>query len=585
MIDLGTFNLHRARLLIDSLKKQGVRYFCVAPGSRSSPIACVIGTLPAEERCVHFDERGLGFHALGFAKASKSPVAILVTSGTAVANLLPAVIEAFLSHVPLIIISADRPPELRDCGANQTIDQVNLFGSFTKLAIDLAFSDACTSDSYLTSSIAYGVYQAVHDSKGPVQINCMIREPLLSKEENKPLATSCHYAKTEIVPSLSALQSWAGLLSSYTKGVIILGSDAIQEEFNSLLILAERLGWPIFSDILSGGRSIGDHPFHVEHPDLILKTFPDKKVDVILHIGSRLTSKTMSQWIKKQTDLAYFLVASHSQRQDPDHLVTHRMQSSTSFFCKNISSLLQKEKDPSWALSWKELAISIKKDLAKFFKSNQDLSEPALIYSLAKSSHLFFSNSMPIRDADLFLFPEKGLPFVHANRGASGIDGNIATAIGLASALKQQTPLIAVLGDLAALHDLNSLALWQKSSTPIFFLIINNQGGGIFSFLPVSEKKEIFEELIATKHSYNFDLIAETFSLPFYPVTSWNQWQSTWSEVNAEQKSCIIECRTDRTENVAHHEKIYEQVKKTLCSPINPLDLEKTLLSASSTAS
>lgn len=154
---IGSFNLQRANLVIDTLLSLGVRYFCLAPGSRSTPLMLALSRLPKECRCIHFDERGLGFLALGFAKASKTPVAIVVTSGTAVANLLPSIIEAHLSKIPLIILSADRPPELRDCGANQTIDQVKIFESFTSWEIDLAFSDPLCSNEYLISSIAYGV--------------------------------------------------------------------------------------------------------------------------------------------------------------------------------------------------------------------------------------------------------------------------------------------------------------------------------------------------------------------------------------------------------------------------------------------
>jgi 2-succinyl-5-enolpyruvyl-6-hydroxy-3-cyclohexene-1-carboxylate synthase len=522
--------------------------------------------LAKENRLIHFDERGLGFYAQGFAKACKAPVAIIVTSGTAVANLLPSIVEAFQSRVPIIILSADRPPELRGCGANQTIDQVDLFHPFTKSTIDLAFSDPLSSDAYLASCLSFAVHESLTDPCGPVQINCMIREPLFSHEETSVSFSYCQYEPALPLPPLSSLEKWGKLLSSYTKGIIILGSDAMDSDFTLLTQLAEHLGFPIFSDILSGARGMQESPFHIKHFDLILKTFPNIKIEAILHIGNRITSKTLTTWLKNQGNIPYFFVADHSQRQDPFHQITHRLQSPTSFFCKNLLSFLTK-KEPSWALSWKEKAEAAAESLSDFFTKNLDLTEPFIACSLSRFSHFFFSNSMPIRDADLFLFPSQGPCKVFANRGASGIDGNIATAIGIGSALNQKAPLITVLGDLATLHDLNSLALWQKSKTPIFFLILNNQGGAIFSFLPIAEKQQVFEELIATSHSYHFAFIAKTFNIPYFCVSSLQEWKETLDKLHQHPETCIIECKTDRKNNVFHHEQIYEKLR---CLAMNP---------------
>ena len=523
MTDLGSFNLQRANLLIETLLAQGVKYFCLSPGSRSTPLMLAISKLPKEYLCVHFDERGLGFHALGFAKAAKSPVAILVTSGTAVANLFPSIAEASLSRIPLIILSADRPPELRDCGSNQTMNQVNLFGSFTEWAIDLAFSDPLASDAYLVSSVAYAVNRSL---KGPVQINCMIREPLFSSKLEEPKKhPSCMYEPVISIPPTGSFEKWASLLSSYDNGVIILGAGALQENASIFLTLAEKLGWPIFSDILSGGRQIGTHPFHIEYFDLFLRAYPDVKVDAILQIGDRIVSKTVTKWITKQIGTPYFLVTDHPFRQDPEHQISRRMECGGDIFCHILNQMISPKKTP-WISFWKNGSEIIKQELYRFFSNNKKFSEPAILYSLKNSSHLFFSNSMPIRDADLFLFSDRGTASITANRGVSGIDGNIATAIGLAVATKK--PLIAILGDLAALHDINSLALWKKSTTPIFFIIINNQGGGIFSFLPISEKTEVFEELVATAHDYSFEFLAKTFSLPFYSADSLDTWENSW---------------------------------------------------------
>ena len=575
MTDLGSFNLHRANLVIETLLAQGVKYFCLSPGSRSTPLMLAISKLPKELICVHFDERGLGFHALGFAKASNSPVAILVTTGTAVANLLPAVAEASASKIPLIILSADRPPELRDCGANQTMDQVALFKPFTKWDVDLAFSDPLASDAYLISSIAYAANQS---RKGPVQVNCMIREPLFSLEEeeckknpkklNNP---SCFYEPVISLPPMSSFKNWAEILMSYEKGIILLGEGAIENNPSPLLALAKKLGWPIFSSVLSGGRQIGTHPFHMEYPDLFLKANPDVKADVVLQIGGSIVSKTVTKWISSQKDLLHFLVTDHPSRQDPEHNISYRMECTGELFCHVLDGFVQVRQTP-WISFWKTGSEIIKKELSSFFLSNNKFSEPALLYFLKDVPYLFLSNSMPIRDADLF---NVGSLFASANRGISGIDGNIATATGIATALKK--PLVAVLGDLASLHDLNSLALLKKSSTPIFFIIINNQGGGIFSFLPISEQTEIFEELVATAHEYSFEFIAKTFSLPFYEADSLEAWETAWEKALQQNTSCIIECHTKREDNVSNHEEIYTRIKASLCS--SPLPLESLMIS------
>lgn len=568
MLDLGTFTLERAHLVINTLYTLGTRYFCVSPGSRSTPLALALSTLPKECRCVHFDERGLGFHALGFAKVSKVPVVIIVTTGTAVANLFPSIAEASLSRVPIILLSADRPSELRDCGANQTMHQVGLFKSFTRWDIDLSLSDPLIEDSYILSTLSYAFSRSLDGPAGPIQINCMIREPSFSlKNISPPSSTPCLYEPTETSPPLSSFKKWAELLNGYDKGIIFLGSDAIFEDIEPLLSLAEKMGWPIFSDILSGGRQIGDHPYHIEYPDILIKTFPTLEIDAVLQIGNGVVSKTLTSWLNKQ-NIPYFLVTDHPFRQDPHSRISYKMECKTNLFCKTISSFLR-EKTDCWVKFFKEKSTRLQKELHLFFSENKVFSEPTILWFFKDFPHLFLSNSMPIRDADLFLFPKEGNVFVTANRGVSGIDGNIATAVGVAKAL--QKPLVVLLGDIATLHDLNSFALLKSCKTPIFFIIINNQGGGIFSFLPIAKKEDVLDELFATEHSYSFESIAKTFSIPFFFASSSQELTEVWRQANL--TSCIIECKTIRKENVFHHETIYKKMEDKLCSFTEPLEV------------
>ena len=573
--NLSHFNKERGHLVIDTLYNLGVHHFCLAPGSRSTPLAIAIAEHSKLEATVHFDERGLGFYALGLAKATNSPVALLVTTGTAVANLFPAIMEAHLSRIPLILLSADRPPELRDCGSNQTADHVNFFGSLTRWDVDFAFSDPLTSYSYVASTLAYAVSRATNSPAGPVQVNCMIREPFISLEKpSLQTIPACVYEPVFSMPSDSSFTLWAKLLSSTKKGVLILGSDALEKEDLSLFLLfAEKLKWPIFSDIISGGRSIGNHPYHIEHFELILKSFPDLEVEAVLQIGNRLVSKTLQQWIGRQIDPLYLLVTNHPFRQDPLHKVSRKMECRTSDFCQSLLSKLSKDRD-SWAPFWKRQAELVKETIAEHFSTQPSLSEPALFQFLAPftATHPFYlSSSMPIRDADLLFFTQKGSSHFFCNRGASGIDGNIATAAGLAKGLKK--PLIAILGDLATLHDLNSFALAAKSQNPILFIVINNQGGSIFSFLPVAAKKDIFEEFIAVSHNYSFESIASMFSLQYDQINSLEDLDTIWNKAMQSQVSHLIECKTIRQNNVLHHQELIEKTQKSLSSFLKPLEV------------
>ena len=550
MSDIGNLTLEQAHILVDTLYEQGVRHFCLAPGSRSIPLSIAAMKLP---HTVHFDERGLAFHALGYAKAIKAPVAIIVTSGTAVMNLFPAIAEAFTSHIPLIILSADRPIELRDCGANQTLDQVKIFSSICHWEVDLPLSDPLLPPNYLQSCASYAVKEAIN-KLGPVHINCMIREPSFSLQEHFAKKPCCTYEPLRLTPPPSSFAAWALKLSSYDKGVIILGMDALEENLSPFIEFAQLLGWPIISDVISGGRKLGDHPLHITHADILIKSGFSPKVDAILQIGGRVVSKTIGMWIDKQ-QAPHFLVINHSSRYDPQSHVTAVIQCETNHFCFHIAPYIS-QKQSSWALEWKERSDQIKEQLHLFFLSNTLFSEPSIAHFFEGVEHLFLANSMPIREAELFLFSDQTTFW--ANRGVSGIDGNIATITGIAKALEK--PIVALLGDMTALHDINSLALVSQVETPIYFIVINNHGGGIFSFLPIAKKESFCDELFSIDSSYSFSHLSHGFGIPSFSVSSHKELQDAWKK--AQGKSCVIECITDRKNNVSHHTQIYERIQE-----------------------
>lgn len=545
-----------AKLIIQSLKELGVRRVCLSPGSRSTPLVYALAQEEALEKVVHFDERSAAYHAYGYAKGSKIPTAVVATSGTAVANLFPAVMEASLEEVPLIVLTADRPPELRDCGANQTCDQVKIFGSYVRWYFEIPCAEEGGLERIVSSTMAQAIYRATHSPKGPVHINCLFREPFLSDRD--PLSFSMtHYEQSHSTLSSHAIEQWAKKLSKHEQGVIVVGSLSTPRALKPIFTLAEILDWPILTDILSGLRSEGLHHNVIPYHDLVLKIAPHLKPDCILHLGDRIVSKPLARWIEKSEPSVYALVADHPLRFDPSHCVTHRIECDPVLFCEQLSGILPRS--VSWLNTWKTISQVIDGHVDEFLPS---VSEPGLIrflhHHLPPHYALFFANSMPIRDANSFFFPRFHRSPIYGKRGCSGIDGNIAAAVGIAEGAER--PLVAVIGDLAALHDLNSLSYLQKSKVPVILIVVNNEGGGIFSFLPIAQKKEVFEEYFAAAHSWNFEHSAKMFNLPYQSIVD----PAALGKVLRDEKSCFIEFKSNRAENFKLHQEIEQKMQEKI---------------------
>ena len=513
-------NVPWAKALLEVLTKLGLRHVCLGSGSRSTPLALALSENPDIETTVHFDERGLGFHALGIAKSSGRPAAVVVTSGTAVGNLFPALMEAFHDKVPLVLISADRPHALRGCGANQAPDQVKIFGDYAHY-VDLPCPDP---DYPLGKTLSYAL-----SLDQPVHINCPLKEPLLSGSEDPFSTEFTVYAPTVALP---ALPEWAERLAAHKQGCIVVGTLAHGESPHALFALAKKLGWPVYADITSNVRGHGP----------CLQSMP-QKADAILHLGGRLIAKI---WPAAPF---YCLVADHNAPLDPSRRLTHRIMCNPLKFCEALLPLLKGEPQsaPAAHQEWKP-----------FFERQPSINEPGTVFSLnallPPAWALFVGNSMPVRDVNNFLFPEKPLGPIFTNRGLSGIDGNIATALGIAKGTER--PTLAVIGDLTFLHDINSLALLKNSLYPLIILVFNNGGAGIFSFLPIAEKKEVLEEYVAAAHEVRFEEAARLFGLPYYHPESKEEWQKTFSHCIDRNQSCIIELTTHRASNKALHDEI-----------------------------
>ncbi|MGL5264574.1 MAG: 2-succinyl-5-enolpyruvyl-6-hydroxy-3-cyclohexene-1-carboxylic-acid synthase [Candidatus Rhabdochlamydia sp.] len=551
MNSIAERNYHFSYQLIDQLVKQGVQDFCLAPGSRSTPLVLAVANHPQACSHIHFDERGLAFYALGCAKASKRLVALIVTSGTAVGNLLPAVMEAKHDSVPLILLTADRPPELRDCGANQSCNQVNIFGSYVNWQKDLP----CADEGFSLKSLSTTIAQAVYHAQGPVHLNCMFREPLSSPHKLIEPLPCTHYARASFEPSSQIIEQYASYLKESVNGILIATATS---PVDPVISLAEKLNWPIFPDILSPIRTI-KHPLIISHFDLILKT-DSFSFEAVLQIGERFISKMLLQTLERSPLKLYLQVSETPHCFDPSHLINHRMQSDLSSFCQMLTLKLPSLKATSHLSSWQKKQFHTLQALDNYFLKQTRLSEPAIANLLVqKNAALFLGNSMPIRDANCYLSLVSGPVF--ANRGLSGIDGNIATACGIAIGAQKHTMVL--LGDLSFLHDLNSLALVAKSPYPCTLIVINNQGGGIFSFLPLDQPEIIKETFFATTHELSFSSAAKLFSLPYYAPQDLSSLKNLLQQ---DPHSCIIELATNRQKNLFDHKQIEILLKEMFCS-------------------
>ncbi len=562
MGNIGALNELWAKLMVDELIHHGVRMFCISPGSQNTIFTVAAAEHPLAETHVHYDERGMSFYALGYAKASRSPAALIVTSGTAVANLFPAVMEAHYDRVPLILITADRPPELKDCGANQTSDQVKIFEGFVRWQIDLPCPDAKIPQSYIGTTILQAVAYATSSPAGPVHLNCQLRKPFLPEADasTPKFHHSTHRTQTSFISGQNILQSHdleqlAGELSEYERGLILVSGTAPISSLESLYTLSRQLQWPIFPDILSNTRSNGTGYGVVPYYDLIIKTLganEDFAPEAILQIGDRFVSKKLFDWISSKKPKVHYHVAPHIQLKDHIHSFTQRIACDVDHFIENFPQHLTRRAPSPWFQVWKELNELTSHSLDGFFKEHEKLSEPLLFHHLAStltdSTGLFLSNSMPVRNADAFFVPKNPVGPIHCNRGLSGIDGNIASASGVARGLGKS--VLAILGDLAFLHDINSLA--QIKELPLKALVVNNDGGSLFSFLPIAKRKEVFTPFFTTPHGLDLKHAAPLFGLCYECPQTLGELQTALNHTS----SSLIEIQTPITQNIEMHQEI-----------------------------
>jgi 2-succinyl-5-enolpyruvyl-6-hydroxy-3-cyclohexene-1-carboxylate synthase len=535
--------------LVDEWQALGVRLAVVSPGSRSTPMALAVAESSLRVEVFH-DERSAAFAALGAAKATGVPTLLLCTSGTAAVNFHPAVVEASYAQVPLIVVTADRPPELQGVGAPQTIDQRRLFGTAVREFIDTGVADDERRHEWRGT--------ATRETPGPVHVNVAFREPLVGTVGALPPRAAQAPSRQQAASRRLATAQLSDLSSRLAgrRGIIVAGAGRTPAA--QVHALAARLAWPVISDPLAGTRS--EHPRAVRHADALLRDADlarRLRPQAVLRFGALPASKVVNGFLR---DCAAETIAltDTPPLADPDRCASLHLVTDTDAACRDLASLVE-PCDPAWLEVWNHAELAARSVIAAMLDDEAVLSEPGIARTVAASlpvgAQLFVSSSMPVRDLEWYAGSTDHL-VVLGNRGANGIDGVVSSALGAAIGAGRTTGLL--IGDVAFLHDSNGLLGLAARGVDLRIVVVDNRGGGIFSFLPqrASMPTERFEQLFGTPHSADLGALAAAHGVAHSAVRSTTQLREAISEPGPR----VVTVRTDRDENVARHDEIQRAV-------------------------
>jgi 2-succinyl-5-enolpyruvyl-6-hydroxy-3-cyclohexene-1-carboxylate synthase len=559
-------NRRMAQAIAEELERSGVGAACVSPGSRSSALALALAAVPGIRVFVVTDERSSGFFALGLAREQRHPVALLCTSGTAAANYLPAVVEASLAHVPLIVLTADRPPELLDCGAPQTIAQASLFAGYLRWSFDVpAPTEGLDLDRLYRTLACRAVAATLEWPGGPVHLNLPMREPLVDVDEEASIVgaerpgearpfTTVHAARAVTAPQ--TLEKLTGTLEGRERGLIVGGPGTDAAAADEIARLARILRWPILADPLSGLR-FGPHDRSAvaDVYDVLLRDRKFAKAhapDGILQIGSLPASKSLAVFLEEAPRGCHVVVAPPGNWPDPLHRATDVVRAAPQELCRALAQRLAVRPAPSpWFDDWLETSAALRAALDDEIAAVDEVLEgklfPMLCQRLPPGSLVVLGNSMPVRDADTFLgSSDRAIRFC-GNRGASGIDGVTSSALGAAAA--RRDPTVLVVGDLSFLHDVGALQIAARHAVPLLVIAVHNDGGGIFSFLPQASLDEAFDALFATPHGLALEPAVRMCGGRHVRVASWPGFAAAIDAALGEGGLRVVELASDRGRN------------------------------------
>jgi 2-succinyl-5-enolpyruvyl-6-hydroxy-3-cyclohexene-1-carboxylate synthase len=547
-----------AATLVDEWVRAGVTDAVVAPGSRSTPLLVALANDGRLRIHVLLDERDAGFFALGIGAASGRPAVAVTTSGTAAAELHPAVVEAHQAGVPLLAVTADRPPELHGVGAPQTIEQGGLYGAAVRWAAAPGVADRATAGTWRSlASRAVAETTAGSAGPGPVHLNLAFREPLLGEGTVLPAGRpdGAPWHRTDLGGTAPPPELVAHLLAhAGRQGLIVAGAGAA----GPVAEMAETLGWPLLADPPSGARLPG--PLTVAAADSLLRTpaVAAWRPEIVLRVGQPWASRVVSSWLAG-LDAEQILVDPYGRWADPERRTGRVVRCDVASLCRAVSSNAAGTSE--WAARWAEAEAAAQGAIDEVLAGYDAVTEPALARTVAAATTgtLFVSSSMPVRDLEWYARPRHGLR-VLANRGANGIDGIVATALGIATT----GPVTALLGDLAFLYDAGALLWAGDREVDCTLVVVDNDGGGIFSFLPQAAgvAPATFERLWGTPHGIDLARVAGAYGIPVTAVGAIDEVAAALAA--GEGGVRLVHARTDRASNVAVHRQIEQAVAQAV---------------------
>ena len=549
-----------AATFVDELAVQGVEYACVSPGSRSAPIAMALQRHPKTNVFVQIDERSGSFFGVGLAKATGKPVVLLSTSGTAAAEFHPAVVEAFHSRTPLIVLTADRPPELRDVGANQAIDQQRLFGTAVRWFFDPGPPVEAPNAARLWRRLAARAYAEALN--GPVHLNLPFREPLVPPpgQVPSPLGESPQSMTAgRIAPTSQQVSSLAAAVRGSKRPLVIAG------EMRDGARLAEglnRLGIPLLAEPSSQLRR-AESGAAVESYEALLRAGWSLQhgPDLVIRLGSTPTSKVMNAWLAAAA-APTFLVDPDRMWRDEDQVASNVLVCDPQPLIESLPAADVGAWRDEWVSAGRKATAAIGATLV-----STPIHEGHIVRALAArvpdTAQVFVGSSMPIRAADSFWPYARGGQTFYGNRGASGIDGLVSTGLGIAAA-RSSNPTVLLLGDLSVYHDMNGLWSLRRHGIKATIVVCDNNGGGVFNFLPQAQHTDVFEEIFATPLGLDFAQVARLYGLVYSPVTDRSGLEPAITDALGAQTSTMVVVRYKREDSVNGHRVCWEAAAAAL---------------------
>jgi len=563
-LDFRNTNALWCSVLVETLVRSGVTQAVISPGSRSTPLTLALVRHAKIETIPVLDERSAAFFALGLARQHHRPTLLVCTSGTAGANYFPAVIEAQESRVPLLIITADRPPEMRECASGQTIDQQKLFGAHVNWYHEFAVPEAKVELlRYLRQTVAQAVARTLQPEAGPVHLNAPFRDPLVPVEDGtaallRGKIDSAFFSM--LVPAAAAVPG-GGLpdLPRVARGVIVAGPSQPENpaQYAGMVeLLAHKTGWPVLADCLSPlrGYTAPGQPF-VSTYDVLARNealMEELRPEFVLCLGGWPVSKPLREWINR-LDVPIWVVSASAKNLDPLHGCTRSFQANVEVLAGALPDLpTELAYGSDWMRAEGVARAALDENMVGTDWFFEGKAAWLLSQQLPAETPVFVANSMPVRDLEYFWAPNnRGCP-IYFNRGANGIDGTLSTALGVAHGGK---PAVLLTGDLALLHDTNGFLLHPKLNGSLTIVLINNRGGGIFQHLPVAHFDPPFEEYFATPQAVDFGKLAASYGVDHVLVKDWSQFTSLVSSPPVTGIR-ILEIQTDRKRDAAFRKEL-----------------------------